>query len=207
MTFRTLTSGLALAGLLSACSVLPKSEPLTFYQMPAPALDRHTGPALPISLRITTPASSSALQTTRILVTPDNNTLSSYQGARWADPNPSLLREQLVQAFEQDGSFSSVTTETHAVRADVHLFSDLRQFQTRYQGQQASVVIELDAKLIDPSTRAVIAARHFSVQQPLPDTAVNAVVDNFGVASEQLARELLAWSRDALNDVEPTSLK
>ena len=161
MTIRHLTAGLLLASALSACTVLPDREPLTFYQLPAPDLVRHSGEPLPLALRIITPSSSNALQTIRILVSPDGNTLSSYQGARWADPNPNLLREQLVQAFEQDGSFSAVSTETQSLQADVHLMSDLREFQTRYQGEQASVVIELDAKLIDPSTRAVLAAKRF----------------------------------------------
>ncbi|WVM94199.1 ABC-type transport auxiliary lipoprotein family protein [Halopseudomonas pachastrellae] len=100
--------------------------------------------------------------------------------------------------FEQDGSFSAVSTETQSLQADVHLMSNLREFQTRYQGEQASVVIELDAKLIDPSTRAVLAAKRFSIQQPLEDTAIESVVNHFGTASEQLASELLAWSRSAL---------
>ena len=112
MTIRHLTAGLLLASALSACTVLPDREPLTFYQLPAPDLVRHSGEPLPLALRIITPSSSNALQTIRILVSPDGNTLSSYQGARWADPNPNLLHEQLVQAFEQDGSFSAVSTET-----------------------------------------------------------------------------------------------
>ena len=189
MIIRHLTAGLLLASALSACTVLPDREPL------------------PLALRIITPSSSNALQTIRILVSPDGNTLSSYQGARWADPNPNLLREQLVQAFEQDGSFSAVTTETQSLQADVHLMSDLRQFQTRYQGEQASVIIELDAKLIDPSTREVLAAKRFSIRQPLQDTAIESVVNNFGTASEQLAGELLAWSRSALGDFEPLRIQ
>ena len=207
MIIRHLTAGLLLASALSACTVLPDREPLTFYQLPPPDLAQHSGEPLPLALRIITPSSSNALQTIRILVSPDGNTLSSYQGARWADPNPNLLREQLVQAFEQDGSFSAVTTETQSLQADVHLMSDLRQFQTRYQGEQASVIIELDAKLIDPSTRAVLAAKRFSIQQPLEDTAIESVVNHFGTASEQLASELLAWSRSALGDFEPLRIQ
>ena len=85
--------------------------------------------------------------------------------------------------------------------------SDLRQFQTRYQGEQASVIIELDAKLIDPSTREVLAAKRFSIRQPLQDTAIESVVNNFGTASEQLASELLAWSRSALGDFGPLRIQ
>lgn len=184
--------------LLGACTVLPKSEPVTTYQLPAPQFSASQQAALPLSLRIVTPAASYALQTPRIMVTPEGNTINSYQGARWTDPNPVLLREHLVQAFQQDGSFSSVSTEVHALQTDMHLFSDLRQFQTLYQGGNASAVIELDAKLVDPGSRQVIASRHFRVSQPLQDTAVPSVVNGLGAAANTLARELLDWSRATL---------
>ncbi|WP_321348662.1 ABC-type transport auxiliary lipoprotein family protein [Halopseudomonas oceani] len=189
--------------LLSACSVLPKTEPVTTYQLPAPHFSASTETPLALSLRIITPAASYALQTPRIMVTPEGNTINNYQGARWTDPNPILLREHLVQAFQQDGSFASVSTEVHALQTDVQLFSDLRQFQTLYQGGTASAVIELDAKLVDPGSRQVIASRHFRVSQALTDTAVPGVVSGLGEAADTLARQLIDWSRAVLQQRQP----
>ncbi|MAD27980.1 MAG: hypothetical protein CMK75_08145 [Pseudomonadales bacterium] len=198
MTRIRLAAGLLGLTLMSACSVLPESEPLTTYQLPAPRLATGSQPPLPHSLRIITPAASYALQTPRIMVTPEGNTLTSYQGARWTDPNPVLLREHLVQAFQQSGSFKSVSTEVHALQTDIQLYSDLRQFQTLYQGDSVSAIIELDAKLVDPGSRGVIASRHFRVSQPLTDTAVPAVVDGLSSAADTLAQQLLDWSRTTL---------
>ncbi len=198
MTRIRLAAGLLGLTLMSACSVLPESEPLTTYQLPAPRLATSSQPPLPHSLRIITPAASYALQTPRIMVTPEGNTLTSYQGARWTDPNPVLLREHLVQAFQQSGSFKSVSTEVHALQTDIQLYSDLRQFQTLYQGDRVSAIIELDAKLVDPGSRGVIASRHFRVSQPLTDTAVPAVVDGLSSAADTLAQQLLDWSRTTL---------
>ena len=198
MTRIRLAAGLLGLTLMSACSVLPESEPLTTYQLPAPQLATSSQPPLPHSLRIITPAASYALQTPRIMVTPEGNTLTSYQGARWTDPNPVLLREHLVQAFQQSGSFKSVSTEVHALQTDIQLYSDLRQFQTLYQGDSVSAIIELDAKLVDPGSRGVIASRHFRVSQPLTDTAVPAVVAGLSSAADTLAQQLLDWSRTTL---------
>lgn len=198
MTRIRLAAGLLGLTLMSACSVLPESEPLTTYQLPAPRLATSSQPPLPHSLRIITPAASYALQTPRIMVTPEGNTLTSYQGVRWTDPNPVLLREHLVQAFQQSGSFKSVSTEVHALQTDIQLYSDLRQFQTLYQGDRVSAIIELDAKLVDPGSRGVIASRHFRVSQPLTDTAVPAVVDGLSSAADTLAQQLLDWSRATL---------
>ena len=198
MTRIRLAAGLLGLTLMSACSVLPESEPLTTYQLPAPRLATSSQPPLPHSLRIITPTASYALQTPRIMVTPEGNTLTSYQGARWTDPNPVLLREHLVQAFQQSGSFKSVSTEVHALQTDIQLYSDLRQFQTLYQGDSVSAIIELDAKLVDPGSRGVIASRHFRVSQPLTDTAVPAVVDGLSSAADTLAQQLIDWSRATL---------
>ena len=198
MTRIRLAAGLLGLTLMSACSVLPESEPLTTYQLPAPQLATSSQPPLPHSLRIITPAASYALQTPRIMVTPEGNTLTSYQGARWTDPNPVLLREHLVQAFQQSGSFKSVSTEVHALQTDIQLYSDLRQFQTLYQGDSVSAIIELDAKLVDPGSRGVIASRHFRVSQPLTDTAVPAVVAGLSSAADTLAQQLIDWSRATL---------
>ena len=57
---------------------------------------------------------------------------------------------------------------------------------------------ELDAKLVDPGSRGVIASRHFRVSQPLTDTAVPAVVDGLSSAADTLAQQLLDWSRATL---------
>ncbi|OWL89835.1 ABC-type transport auxiliary lipoprotein family protein [Halopseudomonas aestusnigri] len=198
MTRIRLAAGLLGLTLMSACSVLPESEPLTTYQLPAPRLATSSQPPLPHSLRIITPTASYSLQTPRIMVTPEGNTLTSYQGARWTDPNPVLLREHLVQAFQQSGSFKSVSTEVHALQTDIQLYSDLRQFQTLYRGDSVSAIIELDAKLVDPGSRGVIASRHFRVSQPLTDTAVPAVVDGLSSAADTLAQQLLDWSRATL---------
>ncbi|MEH6492090.1 ABC-type transport auxiliary lipoprotein family protein [Halopseudomonas sp.] len=198
-----LGAGTLLLSLASACSVLPEAEPITFYRLPSPQLTASQAQPLPLSLRITTPDASYALQAPRIMVSPDENTLNSYQGARWTDPNPALLREHLIQAFQQEGSFATVTNENQALESDVHLYSDLRRFQTVYLNGKPQVNVTLDAKLVDPSTRRVIAAKHFQLEQSLDDPQVPAVVKGLGAASDQLARELISWSRIELATMQP----
>ncbi len=198
-----LGTGMLLLSLASACSVLPEHEPITFYRLPSPQLAPSQTQHLPLSLRITTPDASYALQSPRIIVSPDENTINSYQGARWTDPNPELLREHLIQAFQQDGSFRTVTNENQALESDAHLYSDLRRFQTVYVNGAPQVNVTLDAKLVDPVTRRVIAAKHFQLEQSLDDPQVPAVVKGLGATSDQLARELISWSRSELATMQP----
>lgn len=196
-----LGAGMLMLSLASACSVLPEAEPITFYNLPSPQLTQNQAQPLPLSLRITTPDASYALQAPRIMVSPDENTINSYQGARWTDPNPALLREHLIQAFQQDGSFRTVTNENQALETDVHLYSDLRQYQTIYRAGTPQITVTLDAKLVNPVTRRVIAAKHFQLEQAIDDPQVPAVVKGMGAASDQLARELINWSRSSLADM------
>jgi len=201
-----LGAGMLMLSVVSACSVLPEAEPITFYSLPSPQLTPSRTQPLQLSLRIITPDASYALQAPRIMVSPDENTLNSYQGARWTDPNPALLREHLIQAFQQDGSFRTVSNDTQALEADVHLYSDLRQFQTVYRDGQPEIAITMDAKLVDPSTRQVISGKHFKLTRQLDNAQVPAVVEGLGNASDQLSRELISWSRQALADMNASQV-
>lgn len=60
---------LFLAGLLGACSILPKSEVLSFYRLPASALPAHNAsPRSDWALRVNKPYSNQLLDSTRIAV-------------------------------------------------------------------------------------------------------------------------------------------
>lgn len=187
---------------LSACTLLPESEPLSVYQLPPPQMQpTAAAQGLPM-LRINTPQTGFALSTPRMLVKPEGNRISSYKDARWTDPVPVLVREHLARAFSQQGSASRISTDEHALHADVHLGSDLQQFQVRYDGTQPIAVIELDARLINPNSREVLAARRFQVEQALDNPQVPGVVVALKLAADELAEQLINWTADSLEGYE-----
>jgi cholesterol transport system auxiliary component len=55
------------------------------------------------------------------------------------------------------------------------------------------VVIRLDARLVRGSDQRIIASRRFEVQQAVTDTKVPAVVAGFGLAGDQLNRQVVEW--------------
>ncbi|WP_193678969.1 ABC-type transport auxiliary lipoprotein family protein, partial [Pseudomonas aeruginosa] len=95
----SLAAGLAALATLGACSILPEAQVLQVYLLPV-----HNPPASaaarPVdwSLRIARPRTSLVLESPRIAVRPHGDEISVYQGARWSDPAPSLLRDRLMQA-------------------------------------------------------------------------------------------------------------
>lgn len=185
---------LPVALLLSACSVLPQAEPVRVFLLPeASSAPPATAERRELTLLVRTPQASRMLSSTRIAVMPQGHQISAYQGARWADPAPLLLRDRLIETFQASGRLGAVSSEDANLHADVELVSDLRAFQSVYRDGQPQVLIRLDASLVDSDTRRGIASRRFEVHQPCQDAQLDAVVAAFGQASDELSRQLLAW--------------
>jgi cholesterol transport system auxiliary component len=189
---------LALLGLfavLSACSILPDSQPLRIFLLPTATTPQQASePTLQHALRINTPQASRILSSQRIAVVPQGNQISAYQGARWSDAAPVLLRDRLIEAFQRDGRMPSVSNEDVNLYADISLHSDLRAFQSEYVDGEPQVLIRLDARLVNRQDQHTLANRRFEVRQPSADPSVESVVEAFGQASDTLSREVLEWS-------------
>ncbi|MDH1210233.1 ABC-type transport auxiliary lipoprotein family protein [Pseudomonas chengduensis] len=180
-------------GLLGACSILPQSEPLDIYLLPGAALPAQTQ-RVDWSLRVNSPVSSQLLDGTRIVVLPEPGLVNTYQGVRWSERTPQLLRGRLLDAFQDDGRVQALSNEEQRLQADLELVSDLRSFHSQYRDGVAEALIQLDVRLVDGRDQRILAIRRFSVSQPASDTSIAAVVKAFGQAGDQLSRELVDWT-------------
>jgi cholesterol transport system auxiliary component len=187
-------AALCLLTLLSGCSIFPPSEPLQVYRLPSQARQPSSAPALAWSLRINQPQASQALNNTRIAVLPDGNQISSYANSRWSDPAPRLLRNHLLNAFQNDGRLPALSSDDDNLQADLSLGGELQAFQSEYQQGAVTVVVRLHARLIDSRSQRIIASQRFEVRQALLTPQVPAVVIAFGQASDQLAAQVLQWT-------------
>jgi cholesterol transport system auxiliary component len=180
---------------LAACTILPPSPVQQVFLLPAlpTAVDR--GPASKQTVRIVQPNSNQFLNGTRIAVQPQGSEITSFSGSRWSDPAPLLLRNRLIQEFRTNGHFRSVSSDDDNLQADLELGGDLVSFQGVYNGQQGEVVIRFDARLVRTSDREAIANRSFVVREPIHGTSMDNVVQAFGLASDKLAAQTLAWAR------------
>jgi len=180
--------------LLSACSILPKSEPSSVYLLPAaPAVANTAVTPVDWSLRVAKPQANLVLDSPRIAVVPEGSVISNYQGARWSDNGPVLLRDRLLDGFQADGRIRELSSDEAQLQADLVLVSDLRAFQSEYHNGQVKVVIRLDVQLVQASSRKILAARRFDIQQPASSSAVADVVAAFGQASNSLSAQLVPW--------------
>ena len=189
-------AGLAL---LSACSLLPNAEPVDTYLLPGSAALSATPTAKPasaVALQITRPASGIRLSGQRIVVVPEDNRISVYKGAHWSDPAPILVRNRLLDAFRADGRIVNLSTDDPALQFDLELNSDLRAFQSEYRNGLPEVVIVLDARLVRPDLKRIVATQRFEIHQPATGTAVPQVVQAFGLASNALSSQVVHWVTD-----------
>ncbi|MCO2329663.1 ABC transporter [Pseudomonas aeruginosa] len=175
----SLAAGLAALATLGACSILPEAQVLQVYLLPV-----HNPPA----------STSLVLESPRIAVRPHGDEISVYQGARWSDPAPSLLRDRLMQAFQADGRVRGLSSDDSNLQADFELGGDLRAFQTEYPNGQASALIRYDARLVRTDDKRVVASRRFEVSQPVDGKKVAAVVSAFGKAGDTLSAQVLDWT-------------
>lgn len=188
---------LLLTGLLSACSILPAGEALNVYLLPS-NLPVRSAAVQPVdwSLRVNRPQSSQLLDSPRIAVLPEGDLISAYQGARWSDRAPALVRDRLIGALLDDRRISAVSSDDSRLQADLELSSDLRAFQSEYRNGRPEVHILLDARLVQAGNQRILASRRFEVRQIAGDPAVESVVKAFGEANDQLSRQLMDWVVD-----------
>ncbi|OVZ56565.1 hypothetical protein CDO44_20300 [Pigmentiphaga sp. NML080357] len=188
-------AGACVLALAASCSLLPEQKIVTVYRLPTSlaAAQAGTGADTGKSLRIRMPHASAVLESARIAVIVEGDQVSNYGGARWTDVPPALVRDKLAAAFRADGRMASVTTSDSNVRADLELDTDLRAFQSEYRGSAPYAVVGVNARLISPSTRRVLASRSFEAALPAEGVEVPAVVTAFGQASDAVAAEIVKW--------------
>ncbi|SFT97950.1 ABC-type transport auxiliary lipoprotein family protein [Halomonas saccharevitans] len=184
----------ALSGLLAGCSVIPKSEPVRLFTLPAPTLLASSEAARELTLRVDTPGAGAPLDGRRLLIMPTPGEFQAYGGARWRDDAPRLLRDHLIEALRRDGRLSTVIDETSRAQNDAALTGHLGAFHARYREGNAEVVVRLDAQLLDDRSREVRASRRFEAVMASDGDGLEAVVAAFGRAADRLAVEVVDWT-------------
>ena len=184
----------ALVSLLGACSILPEAESPDFYLLPATQQPVRGNTAVNWSLRVSAPTASLVLDSNRIAVVPQGNQLSSYQGARWSNRAPGLLRDRLLDAFTANGSIRALSSDEASLQADLDLTGELRAFQSEYQNGKPVIHIRYDARLVRTLDQRIVASRSFEVSQPVDGKQVPEVVSAFGKAADQLSAQVVEWT-------------
>jgi cholesterol transport system auxiliary component len=183
-----------LATLLGACSILGGSEPIRIID-PTPRIQPASDlPQARWSLLVMRPIAGQSLDTERIVVRPAPGAMQVYKGAAWPDTAPDLVQTALVRAFEDSGRILSVARPGGAVRGDFQLTSELRAFESVYEGANPTAVIELHARLVRVSNGEAVAARTFRASEPAQGVEVEAIGEAFSRGLAKVGGDAVAWT-------------
>ncbi|WP_256643443.1 ABC-type transport auxiliary lipoprotein family protein [Stenotrophomonas sp. 9(2022)] len=197
MTLPRLLLAASAVALLGGCSILGSGDkiPVTLY---SPAVQVKVDPAWPQAdwqLVVSKPSAARMVDSPRINVRPTPSELEIYKGASWAQPATDIIEDTLLRGFEDSGRLRGVARTAAGIRADYKLATDIRRFESDYQGQATpTVVIEVNAKLIHTTDQRVVADRTFRQAQPVGSTDVAAVAAAFERGLQQLAQDVVGWT-------------
>lgn len=179
---------------LAACTVFPDPPAHRIFHLQAPTVSETSGETIQKTLRVSTPLAVAPIDSARILVKPDAHEIRAYQGARWSNRAPVIVGYYLLESFRRDGRVQTVVTDTSPARSDLTLAGDLTRFQAEYRDGSPVVQLQLNLQLIDERTRETVANRRFEISQPASGETVENVVEAFGQASDELARQVINWT-------------
>jgi len=187
----------AMLALLGGCSLLGSSErsAVTIYSPVVRIQADHGWPTVDWQLVLVKPSAARVVDSPRINVRPSPSELEVYKGVSWAQPATDMLDDALIRGFEDSGRIKGVARATTGIRADYKLATDIRRFESDYQGQATpTVVIEVNAKLIHTTDQRVVADRTFRQAQPVGSTEIPAVAAAFERGLQQLAQDVVGWT-------------
>lgn len=165
------------------------------YDLRAPQNLGPAGKTLAGQLAIPEPTAVAMLETQRMLFSPAQD-YPGFADVLWADSIPKLLQARMIESFENYDIAHAPVRAADIGQTDYQLLIDVRRFRVAVDAGPAAE-IGLSARIVDKNGK-VIAARLFEEGQKFdklePPAAVAAFSDAFG----RIAREMIAWTVQAL---------
>jgi cholesterol transport system auxiliary component len=161
---------LLMTGTLSACSMFSpvKIDPATSYMINTPPASvpqkRHARCG---NLLVTKPDSSPIYNTTQMAYTDHPYQVGYYVKSRWAETPPQMLQALMILTLEKTHSFHSVGSPTSIAKYDYILNTQLLELQQDYTRSPHAVILKLRAQIVNAKTNNIIAAKDFSITEPL----------------------------------------
>src|SRR6266702_2631799 len=159
---------------------------------------QNAGPAnktVNVQWAIPEPTAVAMLETQRFLFSPAQD-YPGFSEAMWADSLPKLLQARLVESFENYDLAHAPLRMADSGQAELQLLIDLRRFRIAVDATPAAE-IELSARIVDKNGK-VVASRLFEESEKLDKVEPPAAVAAFSDAFGRIARDMIAWTVQAL---------
>jgi len=189
----------AVGCLLSACaSLLPApGEPTKKYTLDALFSEGSGGSGFSPShhLVVDTPTVYSPVDTTRIALKPEAQTIDYYADVEWADRLSTLIQESVIYTFQNRGALRGVGRPTEGIQADYALKLEVRKFYIEQNGLAHASMAHVDciAYLVKLPERHVTASRRFTQTQVASEQAIDSIIKSLNLAWQDVSKALVPW--------------
>ncbi len=167
----------------------------TTYDLRAPQNLESPSKTIKGQLAIPEPTAVAMLETQRFLFSPAKD-YPGFADAIWADSIPKLLQARLIESFENYDIAHAPLRVADIGQADFQLLIDVRRFRIATDSEPVAEV-GLSARIVDKNGK-VIASRLFEDGQKFDKIEPPAAVAAFNDAFGRIARDLIAWTVQAL---------
>ena len=200
---QTFTDGLArntgkldsiLAGLEKMTGGGTPAQKMT-YDLRAPQNLGAMGKTIEGQLAIPEPSAVAMLETQRFLFSPAKD-VPGFADALWADSIPKLLQARLIESFENYDIAHAPLRGAEIGQSDFQLLIDVRRFRI-VVGSEPTVEIGLSARILDKNGK-VLASRLFEEGQKFDKVELPSAVAAFNDAFGRIAKDMIAWTVQAL---------
>jgi cholesterol transport system auxiliary component len=196
--------GAIVAGLASLCagcgSLLETKLPESTSYVLAPAPASSTGVTRSeVDLSIGRPDLAPGLDTERIAVLKGRQ-LDYYRGAQWGGRTIEVIQTLLVDSFEDQQLFRSVTAEQSRVASEYVLDVSVRDFQAEYasDGAAPTAHVTIFGRLIRVVDRELVDTFSATAQSRASDNRMAPVAAAFEVAAQKVVLELAQKTATAI---------
>ena len=146
-------------------------------------------------LAVPEPTAVAMLETQRILFSPAKD-YPGFDEVLWADSIPKLIEARLIEGFENYDIAHAPLRTMDVGQADFQLLIDVRRFRVAVDSDPTAE-IGVSARIVDKSGK-VIASRMFEQGQKFDKVEPQAAVAAFNDAFGRIAKDMIAWTVQAL---------
>jgi phospholipid/cholesterol/gamma-HCH transport system substrate-binding protein len=165
------------------------------YDLRAPQNPGPANKAIKGQLAIPEPTAVAMLETQRMLFSPTKD-VAGFADFLWADSIPKLLQARLIESFENYDISHAPLRAADIGQTDFQLLVDVRHFDIATDSDPAAE-IGLSARIVDKNGKA-IASRLFQDTEKFDKIEPQAAVAAFNQVFGRIAKELIAWTVQAL---------
>lgn len=189
--------GLLLAGLVTACTFVPRDTGSGFMfalepvNVTAAPMDKTLADKV---LIVAQPTAIAELDTYRIALKRGGQRWDYYAGARWSDFLPAVVQDDLTKTLDQSGLFKSVTADESGLKGDRILKVEIKKFQAEYAEDSAVPVIRIRmaVSLVSRVERARLASFAISVEKAASANTLAALQAAFAATFNEAEHQAVA---------------